>query len=329
MKKFLSALFSLCLVFALVACGSSGGGEASGGESEETFLSIGTGGTGGAWYAIMSAAGAALNSDLNLDVQATGGSIENMKLVTNQSADLGFASPDTAYFAYEGGREFDNANPDLRVVMAGNMMYEYIIVRADSDIHEMEDINGKTVSIGAPGSATDIVGNEVLSSLGVEPAETINLAHSEAATALQEGTVDVMMALSGVPFTAATELSTVEDVRFIPLNQNEIDTVVENNQYWSGGELPAETYEGQNQPIPGINVGSLVIADESASEDDIYNLLNTLLVENHDEWEKGHNLASDFTIEMMETYVENGVVLLPFHPGAEKFFEEQGVTLNK
>jgi TRAP transporter TAXI family solute receptor len=336
LKKILVTLVIVILVSSLVLAGcstseSSGSGGANGSNSgEKVFLSIGTGGTGGAWYGIMAAASSIVNTNsqtINLDVQATGGSVENMKLLKNKTAQLGNATPDTAYFSYKGEREFKEAYADLRAVMAGNSMFEYIMVKADSNFKTMKDLDGATISIGAPGSATAIVGEAVLKSLGIN-FKPEYLAHSEAAAAINDGTIDAMMALSGIPFAAATELTTTTDIRFIELMQEEIVKIAKDNPYWAGGVLPAGTYKGQDKDVSGIGVGTVVLADKNVPEDAVYQLLQILLKDNHGDWVKAHKLAEEFSIETMKEYVDQKVILMPVHPGAKKFFEEQGIKFS-
>jgi uncharacterized protein len=335
MKSKISIFIAVLMLLSIVIIGCSSdktGSESGRNSAEKSFLSIGTGGTGGAWYGIMAAAGTVLNQNselVNLDVQATGGSVENMKLLKNKTAQLGAATPDVAYYAYEGGREFDESNPNLRAIMAGNNMYEYIMVRADSDIHSFNDLKDKIISIGAPGSGTAITGEALLNSLKVTPKEIKNLAHSEASAALQEGSIDGVMALSGIPFPAATELTTITDVRFVPLSDEEINKVIEDNPYWFKGILPKDTYKGQEEDVPGIGVGTVVLTDKDTSDDVIYNLLKTLLKDNKEDWVKGHNLAEEFSIDMMKQSIEAGTILMPIHPGAKKFYEEEGIEIKE
>lgn len=321
----IGSVFFLIFLLSLVGCSNS----TTGGGGDKIFLSTGTGTSGGAWYAIMSSAASVINpvsQTVNLDVQATGGSVENMKLLQNQTAKLGLSTPDTAYYAFKGDREFKEAYPGLRAVMAGNTMFEYVMVRADSKFKTMKDLNGAKISVGAPGSATAVVGEAMLGSLGIQ-FEPQYLAHSEAAAALNDGTIDAIMALSGIPFPAATELTTTTDIHFVGLTQEEIDTVIKDNPYWAGGKLPAGLYKGQDEEVPGISVGTLVLTDENVSEQAIYELLQNLLKDKHQDWVASHKLAEEFSIETMKKYVENKVILMPVHPGAKKFFEEQGITI--
>lgn len=311
----------------LVACGSEET-NSNNINNDEKFLSVGTGGTGGAWYGIWAAGSTLVTSEsdnIHLDVQATGGSLENVRLLNGNSIEVANTTPDIAYFSYEGEREFDSSNENLRAIMSGNDMPLYIIVREDSDIHSLSDVTGKIISTGSPGSGTNVLGVATLDALGITEYQEHNLAHSEASDALIEGTIDVFLAMSGTPFPAATELTTRDNVRFIPLTEEEQEKVISENPYWAARDLPAGTYSDQDDDIPGIHATTVTLVNEDMNEQVVYDTLKILLDEHHESWIAGHNGAKDFSIEQMERSLD--IILVPIHPGAKRFYEEHGLDV--
>ena len=296
------------------------------------FYSVATGGTGGTWYGVWAAGGSVVNANsdnVRLDVQATGGSLENVRLLHGKTISIANTTPDIAYFSYIGEREFKEANRDMRVISTGNYMPGgYVIVRGDSDIYSMGDMVGKNyrISVGAPGSGTNVVNTAMLEVLGIEY-RSFHLAHSEAATALMENTIDVFTALSGIPFPAGTELSTRTNVRFIPLSDEEGAKVTAAHPYWMLRDLPAGTYDGQDEPVQKLHVSTITLANKEMPADDVYEILNILFNENHSDWVDAHAVSREYTLQTFRENIEAGTIMVPLHAGAVKFYKDQGISL--
>lgn len=320
--KFFSTMI-VCALFAVFSTSSY---------AQLNFYSVGTGGTGGTWYGVWAGASSVVNANsdtVRLDVQATGGSLENVRLLHNKTVSIANTTPDIAYFSYIGEREFNEANKDMRLISTGNYMPGgYVIVMADSDIYSMSDMKGRNlrISVGAPGSGTNVVNTAMLEVLGIEY-RARRLAHSEAAEALMEGTIDVFTALSGIPFAAGTELSTRANIRFIPLSDEEGSKVTEAHPYWMVRDLPAGTYDGQDEPVQKLQVSTVTLVNKEMPEDDVYEILNILFNENHNDWVDAHAVAREYTMETFRENIEAGTILVPVHSGAVRFYTEKGISL--
>lgn len=300
--------------------------------AQPKFYSVGTGGTGGTWYGVWAAGASVVNANsdnVRLDVQATGGSLENVRLLHNKTISIANTTPDIAYFSYIGEREFKAANEDMRAIATGNYMPGgYVIVRGDSNIHSMSDMIGKNlrISVGAPGSGTNVVNTAMLDVLGIEY-RPFHLAHNAAAEALMEGTIDVFTALSGIPFPAGTELSTRTNIRFIPLSDEEGAKVVEAHPYWMLRDLPAGVYDGQDEPVQKLMVSTITLVNKEMPDDHVYEILNILYNKNHSDWVAAHAVAAEYTLETFEENIDAGTIMVPLHRGAIKFYQEHGIGL--
>lgn len=320
----ISIAVGFSLLVALVGCGGSAQ------DSGSTQITWATGTTGGAYYHVTSAASAVMrkHSDtVQVQPQATGGSIENMRLLKQGDAQLASTSAETPNRAFRGKAPFKKPFKTLRAVAAGNSMLAHIMVRADSDIHSFSDLDGKRISTGAPGSATHFVAATMLKKLGITKYRQSRLEHEEAATALTDGTIDAMIPLSGIPFPAASELVATTDVRFVPLTGNEIQTIREDNSYWTSSKLPAGSYKGQSKPVPALGVPTLVVASSSVSKSAIREILNVLYAKRHKAWVTSDKIAAEYSTANTKKLLKQGVFNLPFHPGAKTFFREQGVEI--
>lgn len=311
-------------IFLLVACSNENSGD------ENAYnLSLAAGGTGGTWYTVaggISSVVASEHPNINISVQ-TGGASENNRLVGEGSADLAYASSDGAYYAYRGDREFDKEYENLRVIMAAAGMKQHFFVREDSDIESIQDLKGKTISIGAPGTSLEIAARLLFKEYGLEEGEDYTaqyLSFSETASAMKDGNIDAGFMMGSLPVAAAMDLTTSHDIKFLHYDEDPeiFERFLEDHPYWTKDVIPAGTYNGQDEDVTVLGVGDQLITRDDVDEEVIYNITKTL-IENAEELGEIHPAGKEFTLDNVKT-----AVTIPFHEGAKKYLQEQGITFD-
>ncbi len=282
------------------------------------IIKIGTAGPGGGYYPLGISIAKVLTDNMD-DVFArsitTGGSVDNCKLLGAGNIDLGMAMANVALEAYEGTSNFAG---DAQPVEAMFTMYpsaQHIIVHADSDIHTVEDLAGKTVSIDAMGSGAEVVSLIILEAAGIlDEVNTQNFHQLDAANALIDGELDAVFYNLPYPRQAVEIIIESIDVRFIPISQNLFDIIFEEHPYFTYDVIPREVYQ-LNADVPAIMVGNLMLAHQDMDEDLVYDILTVIFMESSIEEVLSLNPVASFF--RPETASET---IIPLHPGAQRFF---------
>lgn len=309
MKKIL--VLALTLALALGMCASA---------QATTYLALGTGGTSGTYYALgadIAALWMANIADLDVTVQPTDASKDNIVFIEDGEIDLATVQNDAMAYAYEGndfygGEVFDG------FYAIGTLYPEAVqcVVGADSDILNIADLKGKNVSVGAQGSGTYMNAEQILACAGLTM-EDINpqyLSFAESATAFQDGQIDAAFLTSGVPNTAIVEITTHRGVRVLAPTEDEWTFLNENYMYYVPYTIPAGTYEGMTEDAVVPAVQATLIVSKDADADLVYELTKVL-------FEKTNDLTH---AKKAELSAENAVlgVPTPFHPGAARYYAE-------
>lgn len=332
-RKKLLSLFLAVLMMAsvLTACGGSNNTASGGGSKDESYISIATGGTGGTYYPLGGAMATVLNNadiGVQANAQSTGASIENVELIHNGDAELAFIQNDVAYYAFNG-EEFFDANKqvegseatagvydDLRGICCVYPEVVHIIVSNASGIKSVEDLKGKRVAVGAPGSSTEVNGRQVVEAYGLtydDFAKTDYLSFSESADQIKNGQIDAAFATTGVPTSSITELATTYDVSFLPIDASKLSQY----PYYSPAVIPQDAYKGMTAPVDTVAVKAMLVVNKSMSDETVYNITKALF-ENLDTIAEAHARGKDL---QLETALEG--MSIEVHPGAQKYFDEQ------
>ena len=328
MKKLISLVLTLALLLSLGACSNneaSPSSSADGAPSSTQTISIGSGTSGGAFYMV----GAALAQTIQkyagytANSEATGGTSENIRLVKDETTTIGMGMCDDIIAAYNGEREFEgDAANNLRLLMAGQTNTFHIIVNADSDIYDLSDISGKRVSLGptgAPYFGPDLI-EAATGYVNGEDYTGQYLGHDQAADALQNGDIDVIIATLAYPASAYANLALSIDVRFISLTDEQMNNVLTAHPSWKDEGIPADMYEGQTEEVRVPSIPVWLFTYESVDEEVVYNICKAIL-ENSDELGTIHADAGKYRIETASV----GLTDVPIHPGAEKYYRDAGV----
>jgi uncharacterized protein len=340
MKKksfMLSMILLLALSMVLAACGggakeeagnenAEGGSSDNGGEAtaeKPKFISIVTGGTGGTYFPLGGTFAQIITDETGIQTNAetSGASAENMNTLKDGNAEIAFTQTDIASYAKEGKLMFEGNAID-NVSAIGTLYPEtiQIVTTAKSGIKSVEDLKGKKVSVGAPGSGTAPNAEQILEVHGLtfDDIQKQDLSFDESTAGIQDGTIDAAFVTSGTPTGAVEGLSATEDVVIVPIAQDKIDALIEKYQYYVQDEVPAGTYK-LAEAVPTVAVQAMLAVANDLSEDIVYDITKAIF-ENLDKvtHAKGKLIKAENAVK------GTGIDL---HPGAKKYFEEQGITV--
>ncbi|MBP5979406.1 MAG: TAXI family TRAP transporter solute-binding subunit [Halomonas sp.] len=290
-------------------------------------LSIATGGTGGVYYPIGGGLAEMINNHIEgaqATAEVTGASVENMGLIMRGDADLATALADTVYQAYTGTGDFEGRQVENTRALAS--IYPnavQLVTLAESDIQSISDLAGKRVSVGAPGSGTELNARAVLEANGIsyEDFTPQRLNFNETADAIRDGDIDAGFWSVGPPTSSILNLAATRDIRLIGLSDEEIANAQEEEAVFAPYELAAGMYDGMDEAVQTIGIPNVLVVNADMDEELAYQLTQ-LLFEHTDELIAVHPAANDTTVEftMQSTPV-------PLHPGAIRYFEETGVEI--
>ncbi|HBM29393.1 TAXI family TRAP transporter solute-binding subunit [Halomonas sp. CnH100-B] len=290
-------------------------------------LSIATGGTGGVYYPIGGGFAEMINNHIDgaqATAEVTGASVENMGLIMRGDADMALALADTVYQAYTGTGDFEGRQiENTRALASVYPNAVQLVTLAESDIESIADLAGKRVSVGAPGSGTELNARALLEANGVsyEDFTPQRLNFNETADAIRDGDIDAGFWSVGPPTSSILNLAATRDIRLIGLSDEEIANAQEAEAVFAPYELAAGMYDGMDEAVQTIGIPNVLVVNSDMDEELAYQLTQ-LLFENTDELIAVHPAANDTTIE----FTMNSTPV-PLHPGAIRYFEEVGAEI--
>ncbi|MCB6611516.1 TAXI family TRAP transporter solute-binding subunit [[Clostridium] symbiosum] len=289
---------------------------------KQANVSIASGASGGNYYMVGTALAQTIQKydpALICSSETTGGTGENIALISSGATTIGMGMADDIASAYEGKRDYEGSPADnLRAICAGAKNTFHVIVMADSDIYSLSDLKGKKISLG-PAGAPYFSPSLLESVAGLVIGQDYQgqyLGHDQAADALSDGDVDALIACLSFPASAYSNLAFTKEVRFIGLSQEEMETALEKNQTWLYNTIPAGTYQGQDEDILSPAVPVWLFTHEGVGEDIIYRVCKVIF-ENVDELGQ---IAIDAGYYNVDTALDS--IVIPIHPGAARYFEE-------
>ena len=303
----------LCaLVFASCSANDPPGGE--------NRLSIATGGSGGV-YQVYGGGVAEMLSEHGHDTTAetTSASVDNLFLVADGDSDVAFSLADTAIDAVKGQDSFQGEAMPLRALGTLYSNFTHVVVKKDSGIKRIEDLKGKTVSIGAPNSGTEVIGLRLMEVAGLDPDSDVTrraMGVGESSSALREGSIDAFVWSGGLPTGAITDLATTDEIALLPLDSY----LPKLNERYGEAYVEAEVEEGEYPgvaPVKTISVPNLLVVREDMDETLAHDLIK-LMFDNKKQLAEVHPSAEKLTLEDAQKVVEP----VKLHPGAERFYEE-------
>lgn len=330
MKKNLSLLLAMILIVSLVGGCSSGGDDTNGdagSKPENIFISIATGGTGGTYYPLGGAIAKIFNENVEgvtANAQSTGASVENINLLSQGEAEVGFVQNDVTYYAWTGTETFQDKEK-VTNIRGMAMLYPeviQIIATKDSGIKSVEDLKGKKVAVGAPGSGTEVNARQILAEYGItydDLGKADYLSFNEASDQLKNEQIDAAFVTAAIPTSAVTEVTQTADIALVSLDKDKLESLKEKYPFYTEVTIPKDSYKNQTEDVVAAAVMAMLIVPEDLDEDLVYNMTKSIfenrqvIIDTHD---KGNDIKLETALEGMP---------IDLHPGAEKYYVEQGI----
>ncbi len=294
------------------------------------FVTIGTGGVTGVYYPTGGAICRLVNMDrkehgISCSVESTGGSIYNLNTIAAGELDLGVVQSDWQYHAYNGSSRFEEAGPnkDLRAVFSIHPEPYTVVARADSGITHFNDLKGKRVNVGNPGSGQRSTTEVVMNAMGWTMDDfrlASELKPAEQSAAMCDNRVDAIVYVVGHPNGSIQEATTACDSVLVNVTGPEIDKLIAERDYYRTATIPAGMYRGNNQDTTTFGVGATFVSSINVPEDVIYHVVKAVF-DNFDDFKRLHPA---FEVLKKEEMIKDGLSA-PLHPGAVKYYKEAGL----
>lgn len=349
MKKHISRLLALSMVLVLTACSSGNESakekttaseavqenktsETTGGDSAEADayhtkgdVILGTAGTTGTYYYVGAAIGNAVDSasELNVQVQSTNGSMENIAYAQSGDITIGMANTDAAYGAYNGELSFsETGKQDILQIATLYNSCVHMYTRADSGIKTWEDLRGKKVSLGASGTSYVTMCQILLGKYGInwetDLGEVLYLDTGEGAQKLADGDIDAAFLVGGPPLAGIEAQQANTQFYFLSIDENVRKEMLNEYSYISEYTMPAGTYSGQDYDVDTLGYGTVFFCSSDVDEDVIYAFVKVMM-EQLDTYADTNASTRQISMDTVADHV------IPLHPGAEKYYREAGL----
>ncbi|MDR1651410.1 MAG: TAXI family TRAP transporter solute-binding subunit [Synergistaceae bacterium] len=315
-KKIIIAVFLICAsVSASTAFAAS------------TSISIATGGTSGTYYPIGGAIASAVSKhpDLNATAETGNAAVANTNLVAEGELEIAFSQADVTAWAYNGEVIFEGKPlKNIRTIAALYPETVHLVVSKESGIKTLEDLKGKKVGVGAPGSGTEGDARAILGTAGIKYDEMSVefLDFGGVSSRFKDNQIDAGFVVAGVPASALMDLTTTKDVNILNLDKGTLDSLIAANPFFVANVIPAGTYRGIDADVSTPAVMALLITSEEVPEDVIYNFTKALF-ENIGDVQASHAMARNINLEN----ATSGLTA-PLHNGAAKYYREAGVKID-
>ena len=298
--------------------------------AQQSFISIGTGGVTGVYYPTGGAicrmmAKTRGEHGIRCAVESTGGSVYNVNAVREGELEFGVAQSDVQFNAYNGEGSFadQGANQDLRSVFSIHPEPFTVVARADAGIANFEDLQGKRVNVGNPGSGQRATMEVLMDRMGWTM-EDFSLASelqaAEQSQALCDNNIDAMIYTVGHPSGSIQEATTACDSVLVNVANDSVDALVEEYPYYRKATIPGGMYRGNDEDTQTFGVGATLVTSASVPDDVVYNLVKAVF-EDIDGFRALHPAFANLDPKEM---AQDGLSA-PLHAGAEKYFREAGL----
>lgn len=324
MQKFTVLLLSLLLVFFDVSNASA----------KDQFITIGTGGVTGVYYPAGGAICRLVNRGrrehkIRCSVESTGGSIYNLNALRNKELDIAVAQTDWIYNASKGLGPFakkGKSDPDKKLRFLFNLHSEpfTLVARESSGIKNINDLVGKRVNVGNPGSGMRATMDLIMEKKGWTAqtfSKVTELKASEQAQALCDNKIDAMVYIAGHPNGAMQEVTANCNAKLVNVKDETIDALIADHPYYSYTVVPGGMYRGNKEDVVTFGVSAAFVSSEDVADEVIYEVTKSVF-QNFDDFKNLHPVFANLKIEKM---VSNDN-LIPTHAGAQKYYKEAGLV---
>lgn len=309
----------MLLSLGVAACGDGG--------SDSRFLSIATGGTGGVYYPYGGGLARLLDEyvpGIRATAEVTSASVDNLKLIRDGRADLAFTLADTLSDAVRGAAAFEGRPVPVRSLAVLYSNYTHVVTLASSGIAGVADLRGRRVSVGSPGSGTEVIALRVLRAAGLDPEADVRrqgLGATESADALKDGKIDAFFFSGGLPTAAIQDLAHTQGIAIRLLPTGDLLPVLQAAEpgLYTALDMPAGVYPGVEAAVPVVGVANVLVCPAAMDEDLAY-AITRVLFEHQDQLADVHPEA-----RKLSPARGAGGAPAPYHPGALRYYRERGI----
>ena len=297
--------------------------------AQQKFLTIGTGGVTGVYYAAGGAICRLVNKDrakhgIRCSVESTGGSVFNINTIKAGELDLGVSQSDVMYNAVKGEKQFKDSGAygDLRAVMSLHPEPFTVVARKEANIKAFADFKGKKFNVGNPGSGTRASMEEILGAMGWKMSDfslASELKADEHGPALCDGKIDGFFYAVGHPSANIQDPTTTCGAKLVPLTGAYVDKLVNQWPFYAKVTIPAGLYPNNPQATDTFGVLATLVSSSKVPADNVYAVVKAVF-DNFEEFKKLHPALAHLKPEEM---VKNGLSA-PLHDGAARYYKEKG-----
>lgn len=295
---------------------------------DSNFISMGTGGVTGVYYPVGGSICRLVNQGrrehgIRCAVESTGGSVFNINAMKAGDLEFGVAQSDVQYNAYNGEGDWEgDPYQDLRSVFSLHAEPLTVVARADAGISSLDDLEGKRVNIGNPGSGQRALMEQLMEAKGWTM-DTFSLASelasAEQSQALCDNNIDAFAFTVGHPAGSIQEATTSCDAVIVPVTGDAVDSLTEQFPYYRKATIPGGLYRGTDSDVETFGVGATVVTNAGVPEETVYTFVKSVF-EDFDTFRELHPALANLEPEQMATESLSA----PLHPGAEKYYKEKG-----
>jgi len=297
--------------------------------AQQKFVTIGTGGVTGVYYAAGGAICRLMNKDrakhgIRCSVESTGGSVYNINTIKAGELDFGVAQSDVQFNATKGLAQFKEGGPvgELRAVFSIHPEPMTVLARKDANVSKFEDLKGKRMNVGNPGSGQRATMEAMLPALGMKMGDfalASELKADEQGSALCDNKIDGLAYVVGHPNASIQDPTTTCGARLVNISGAGIDKLIASNPYYAPATIPAGMYANNPNPTRTFGVVASFVSSSKVSADAVYQLVKSVF-DNFEDFKKLHPAFAHLEPKDM---IKNGLSA-PLHDGAKKYYKEKG-----
>ena len=297
-------------------------------QAEEKFITIGTGGQTGVYYVVGQSICQLVNRDtaktqIKCNAPSTGASVANLNSIAAKQMDMGIAQSDWQYHAYNGSSSFEGKkNEKLRAIFSIHPEPFTVMARTDAKIANFDDLKGKRVNVGDPGSGTRATMNVILNAKGWTDKEfkvASELKPAEMASVMCDNNLDAITYNVGHPNGALKEAAASCDAQLVPVTGEAIDKLVADHPYYAKATIPGGLYKGSDNPTETFGVYATLVTSEDVEDDKVYAVVKAVF----DNFARFKRLHPAFEHLKEEEMIKNALSA-PLHNGALRYYKEKG-----